>query len=250
MPTTQERDENEASASALPSATMTVKQLHPKSAKVDETSVLEDPVKLYGNATIKKRCRIGAYTYIGRNTTVSSDTVIGRFCAIARGVEIGAFDHPTDWLSIHPFQYNKDHFTPVDGYGNAPRVPFQRPDGTVIGNDVWLGANAVLPRGVSVGNGAIVAAGAVVTKDVEPYAIVGGVPAGLIRYRFSQETIDRLQAAAWWDLPYPSLAGLPFDDVEACLKILEASDDGRQRDSRDTSDRRDQSGGEPFSLER
>ncbi len=225
-------DESAASAHQLPCCSVTVTTLLPKQSKVHPTSELEYPVKLYGNAAVNKRCHIGRYTYIGRNSTVSSDTVIGRYCAIARGVEVGAFGHPTDWLSIHPFQYNRDHFTPVDGYGDSARLPFDRPSGTRVGNDVWIGANAVIPRGIEVGNGAVIAAGAIVTRDVAPYEIVGGVPARHIRFRFDEPTIIKLQNLEWWNLPSEELSGLPFDDVSACLAILEAREDAAEQPSR------------------
>ena len=91
-----------------------------------------------------------------------------------------------------------------------------------IGNDVWIGRNAIIMDGVTVGTGAIVGAAAVVTKDVPPYAIVAGVPARIIRYRFDEGTVKRLLANRWWDYPEEFIATrLKFDDVEQCLDVLE-----------------------------
>jgi hypothetical protein len=90
-----------------------------------------------------------------------------------------------------------------------------------IGNDVWSGHNVTVLGGVTVGDGAILAAGAVVSRDVPPYALVGGVPAKVIRYRFPEKIIERLLAVRWWDFPFIRLSGLAFDDIERCLDQLE-----------------------------
>lgn len=89
-----------------------------------------------------------------------------------------------------------------------------------IGNDVWIGQNAVIMDGVKIGDGAIVAAGAVVTKDVAPYAIVGGVPAKLIKYRFDEATIKDLLRLKWWELSDKEILSLPVNDVKESIKRL------------------------------
>ncbi len=99
-------------------------------------------------------------------------------------------------------------------------TPFSHTKPAVIGNDVWIGQNAVIMDGVHVGDGAIVAAGAVVTKDVPPYAIVGGVPARVIKYRFDAGTIKELSELKWWELSDGEIASLPVDNVPACLARL------------------------------
>ena len=90
-----------------------------------------------------------------------------------------------------------------------------------IGNDVWTGHNVNIMSGVNVGDGAVIGAGSIVTKDVPPYAIVAGVPATIRRYRFSEGIIARLLRAKWWELELADLGGLPFRDVERCLDTIE-----------------------------
>ena len=90
-----------------------------------------------------------------------------------------------------------------------------------IGSDVWSGHNANIMPGVSVGDGAVIAAGAVVTRDVPPYAVVAGVPATIKRYRFDEKTIARLLSVRWWELELSELSGLPFREIDRCLDLIE-----------------------------
>lgn len=189
----------------------------------------EPPVLFFARTQFASSTRIGAFTYfVGPN--VDSCSSIGRYCSIADGARIGEPEHPVDWLSTSPFQYAPDRFgwhpaadssqfTPVTP-GREDVPPVSRP-AAVIGHDVWIGANAIIRRGVTVGNGAIIAAGAVVVNDVEPYQIVGGVPARVIRARFSDDAIERLQEIAWWRFSPTQLSGLPFHDIDAALDELE-----------------------------
>lgn len=93
---------------------------------------------------------------------------------------------------------------------------------TIIGNDVWLGANSLVLKGVKIGDGAVIGAGAVVTKDVPPYAIVGGNPAKVIKMRFDDETIGKLMQLQWWNLDLSIIENLPMDDIEECIRMMEA----------------------------
>jgi acetyltransferase-like isoleucine patch superfamily enzyme len=136
---------------------------------------------------------LGDWSYANRGAILFSGR-IGKFCSIAHYAQIGPEQHPVDHLSSSPVTYKPGTDVGADAHWNEWPAP------PIIGNDVWIGSHAVVLQGVTVGDGAIVAAGAVVTTDVEPYAIVGGVPAKLIRKRFPDDQIDELLRRRWWDL--------------------------------------------------
>ncbi len=151
-------------------------------------------VKLYKNVIIANSS-VGDYTYIGGSSKVKNSS-IGKFCSIAPDVKIGLGIHPVDKISTYPgFYSNKASGTVRIGFD--PSV--QEAKKITIGNDVWIGTGSMILDGVRVGNGAIVAAGSVVTKDINSYEIVGGVPARTIKYRFSEEEIRLLEEFKWWD---------------------------------------------------
>ncbi len=162
---------------------------------------------------------IGRCSYIGNNCLVSAD--IGRYCSIASEVKIVSGKHPTrDWVSTSPVFFSTKRQCGTT-YTDLER--FKEIDSnTVIGNDVWIGYGAVILSGITVGDGAIIAAGAVVTKDVEPYTIVGGVPAKFIRYRFELSDIDRLIKLKWWDKSeeWIKLNAPLFDSVSTFLSHM------------------------------
>jgi acetyltransferase-like isoleucine patch superfamily enzyme len=186
------------------------------------------------------KSRILGPLYLNRNTQLGPDSVVGKyfgmnescfmarttagaFCAIGARTAINPFNHPVDWLSIHEFQYHPRSFDWVEEYNRFERLErtpdmFQR---VTIGNDVWTGHNVNIMAGVTVGDGAVIGAGSIVTKDVPPYAIVAGVPAQVRRLRFSEKIVERLLRAKWWDLELPELSGLNFRDVERCLDRIE-----------------------------
>ncbi|HNB27806.1 MAG TPA: DapH/DapD/GlmU-related protein [Alphaproteobacteria bacterium] len=143
---------------------------------------------------------IGDYSYLGPDCSVA-DVEIGKFCAIAASVRIGPPNHPMDRPALHRFTYCPEYY--VAGVERDHRFFAQRrADKVTIGHDVWIGHGVtVLPK-VKVGDGAILAAGAVVTRDVPPYTIVGGVPAEPIRERLPRDLAARLQRIAWWDWPF------------------------------------------------
>lgn len=141
--------------------------------------------------------QIGDFSYVSRNTQVYNATV-GKFCCIGPNVLIGLGAHPSEtFVSSHPLFYST--LGQAGGLTIVDNNLFDEFPATEIGNDVWIGANAIIKYGIKIGDGAIVASGAVVTKDVEPYTIVGGVPAKVIKHRFSQEEISFLQKFQWWN---------------------------------------------------
>jgi acetyltransferase-like isoleucine patch superfamily enzyme len=139
---------------------------------------------------------LGNYTYVGRRARISS-TTLGSYCSIGPEVISGLGIHPSNaFVSTHPCFYSLQH---QSGPALTDRQYFTEFSDITIGNDVWIGARAIILDGVTIGDGAIVAANSVVTKDVQPYAIVGGVPAKTLRHRFTQETIKKLLAFRWWN---------------------------------------------------
>lgn len=139
--------------------------------------------------------KIGKYSYINRYCLIEKNTIIGRFCSIAYNVKIGLGSHPIDWVSTHQFAYD-----PKYKFVNESRqFKTEENKKTIIGNDVWIGANAIILAGVNIGDGAIIGANSLVTSDVEPYAIVYGTPAQQSRYRFEEQVIKELLKIKWWD---------------------------------------------------
>ncbi len=147
--------------------------------------------------------RMGSYSYVGCDSIIQN-TSIGSYCSIGRQVFIGLGTHPLKHFSTSPLFYRKRNTFGVTVVGEDLDFEEYRP--VEIGNDVWIGARAMVMDGVRIGHGAVVAAGAVVTKDVEPYTIVGGVPAKILGKRFDDGKANRLTEAGWWDLPVGEIA--------------------------------------------
>lgn len=120
---------------------------------------------------------------------------IGSFCSIANNVVIGGAMHPIDWVSTSPVFY-EGLDSVKKKYSTHKRVEDKK---TYIGNDVWIGQNVMIKQGITIGNGAVIGMGSIVTKDIEPYAIVAGNPAKLIRKRFNDKVIDKLLLSKWWE---------------------------------------------------
>lgn len=163
--------------------TSSINSLIYKSLKIGKYVIIEKNVTING-----KLKTIGDGTYICSNTYIYNCEKIGKYCSIARDVSIGVGSHPTDWLLTTPLFYSKSR-----GLVNESIYIDNKVKKAVdIGNDVWIGTKAIILSGVRIGDGAIIAAGAVVTKDVPPYSIVGGVPAKKLSYRFEQDIINKL----------------------------------------------------------
>lgn len=158
------------------------------------------------NGTKITNSKIGYGSYININSSLSF-VKMGRYCSIADNVYVSIGNHPINHVSTHPaFYYNTETQIGWTYHKGEPlfKEIYKYPDGedfyqVIIGNDVWIGSHALLMGGIKIGDGAVIAAGSVVTKDVEPYSIVGGVPAKLIKKRFTEEQITTLQSIKWWD---------------------------------------------------
>ena len=149
--------------------------------------------------------RIGAFSYFGKRCEIANTDKIGRYCSFGQDILVGAGPHPTDWLSSSNmfFRANRvaDHPSVSAFFDGREIPPFRHGKAMcTIGHDIWCGSKAMVMMGVTVGHGAVIAGGAVVTKDVPPYAIVGGNPARIIRMRFDEHIVDRMLASAWWDI--------------------------------------------------
>lgn len=138
--------------------------------------------------------KIDKYSYISNSCWIIK-CEIGAFCSIASNVTIGGGEHPINFVSTSPVFYSRENILKTC----FNEVPFEEYNKTVIGNDVWIGFNAFIKGGITIGNGAVIGAHAVVTKDVPAYSIVVGNPAKIIRKRFDDSTIQRLEDIKWWD---------------------------------------------------
>tara|TARA_B110001450_G_C17637054_1_gene487630 strand:- start:490 stop:1143 length:654 start_codon:yes stop_codon:yes gene_type:complete len=138
------------------------------------------------------KLELGDYSSISGPSYIE-DAIIGKYCSIARNTVIAPSSHNYEWVSTSHLLTLKDF-----GFINEDILSSQA-DPVIIGNDVWIGINAIVLRGIKIGDGAVVAAGAVVTKDVAPYSIVGGVPAKHIKFRYSKNQIKHLLNIMWWE---------------------------------------------------
>lgn len=195
----------------------------------------EAPLILRG-VTVKSCVSMGAYTYILQNVMIKNVTAIGRYCNIAANVVLWNINHWTESISTNVLfsKYNvswlQSFYEDIDisqykGWYKEMQEKhrnnsLKRKRTLIVGNDVWIGNGAKVLQGVTIGDGAVVGAGAIVTKDVPPYAIVAGNPAKIIRYRFSQEAIDRLLQLQWWQYKPEILMGLDIVDPDS--KSLDA----------------------------
>lgn len=160
---------------------------------------------------------VGDYSYIARNALIDH-TTIGKFCSIGPNFLSGKGLHPTTAVSTSPMFYSTAR---QNGTTFVTENKFEEVKRVTIGNDVFIGANVFVRDGITIGDGAIVAAGAVVVKDVPPYAIVGGVPAKILRMRMSDAQIEKMQKVRWWDFDESRLriVAQHFNDIDGFLQV-------------------------------
>ncbi len=168
---------------------------------------------------------IGSFSY-SYSATLEHGMKIGRYCSIASGVTVLGPEHATTWAMTSDIAYQPSDIARMARTDAkiATDSPCSHDAGgrmPVIGNDVWIGQDVRLKRGVTINDGAVIGACSLVTKDVPPYAIVGGVPAKLIRYRFDERLIARFQALRWWNYFEPDFKNFGYDDPERFLDTFE-----------------------------
>lgn len=178
---------------------------------------------IIGERVVLREVVVGDYSYFERHAEAIY-TTIGKFCSIASNTRINALDHPMERLTTHKVSYRPNEYFRYLGVDNAFRARRQA-KAVSIGNDVWIGHGAVVMPGVSIGNGAVVGANSVVTKDVAPFEVVAGVAAKRLKMRFAAGIVARIEAMAWWDWPaerlfeaIPDMQALP---IEAFLERWE-----------------------------
>jgi virginiamycin A acetyltransferase len=169
------------------------------SPRIDRGAVLGRGCSVSPGAQIAKRVRLGDFSYVNAGAIVASGD-LGRFCSVGPYAIIGMPEHPTGFLSTSPMLYGSKNML------GEPSEWDDFPDPPRIGCDVWIGAHAFVRQGVQIGHGAVVGAGAVVTRDVPPYAIAAGVPARVMRFRFSAERVTELLESRWWEQSPEQLA--------------------------------------------
>lgn len=186
----------------------------------DETDILvwngsrvEPETKFFSFYTINT---MGAFSYT--HSKPFNGLSIGRYCSIAGNIRLFGVSHYPDWVTTSSLFYGPKF---IDS--NRPLSFDDRmKNRTKIGNDVWIGSDVALARGITIGDGAVIATGSIVTKDVPPYAVVGGIPAKIIKYRFSEEIINKIRLSEWWKYHMDDLKGLDFKSPESFVLDLES----------------------------
>lgn len=165
-------------------------------SKIDNISKVNKKAKIYRKTTVFNS-KIGSYSYLAKGSSLVY-AEIGKFCSIGHGSNIGLGHHTLDKLSTSPIFTEKHNGTGHSWTNQSTEYPYKK---VIIENDVWIGSRVMVMGGVRIENGAVVAAGSIVTKDIPPYAVVAGVPAKIIKFRFDEKTIKYLLQIKWWDYP-------------------------------------------------
>lgn len=162
--------------------------------------------------------RMGRYSYMGYSNSCSN-VEIGSFCSIASNCSIGGGDHPMDFVSTSPVFLRGRNIMRK----NFTNLEFDESKRVIIGNDVWIGEACFIVGGVALGNGSVIGAHSVVTHDVPPYAIAVGAPARIVRYRFDEDTISKLESLQWWDWDDETIDRYAdcFDDPRTLISTLD-----------------------------
>ena len=195
------------------------------SARVIDCSFEKEGYNKISHKTVIVNCNIGKGTYLQENCNFVN-TNFGRYCSIAPGSKLIVGNHPTSkFVAMHPAFYSGrsigglsyQHTSYTEEYRTVINDRY-----CIVENDVWIGTDAKILGGVTIHNGVVVAAGSIVTKDVPPYAIVAGIPARIVRYRFTEKEIESLQTIQWWDKDDAWIRQNidQFDDIESFVTKL------------------------------
>jgi phosphonate metabolism protein (transferase hexapeptide repeat family) len=190
--------------------------------RIHKSSLLQDvecgQFTEIGERVVLRDVKLGDFSYIERHSeAIYAD--IGKFCSIAANVRINALEHPMERLTTHKLSYRPNEYFFFHGVDQTFRAHRQSKR-VIIENDVWIGHGAVIMPGIAIGNGAVIGANAVVTRDVEPYAVHAGVPAKFLKWRFPQGVRERLRALNWWNWPLEKLAEAIPDIQSMSIEIL------------------------------
>lgn len=173
-----------------------------------------EPYSTYWSGSGRSLVSMGAFSYTG--STLPANVSVGRYCSIAKGLTVMGNRHPLERISTSPAFYTRAVMMKSyekDLNISSRYTPFSYTPGKItIGNDVWIGENVTLGHGISIGDGAVVASNAVVTKNVEPYTVVGGVPAKKIKYRFPIDVITDLRRSRWWEYGPETISKIDMTD--------------------------------------